>query len=102
MKHTTKVVGKDELIHQVAASAGFNLKDTTSAIEAFTAVVRDRLSDGHAVRLMGFGTWEVREVASRKVLSIRSGRRITIPAKKRVGFSVGAVLGTAATNHKTP
>ena len=90
------VVGKDELIHQVAARAGMNLKETSKVIDAFTEVVREDIALGHEVRLMGFGTWNLRDVAQRKVKSIRSGKQITIPARKRVGFSVGAVLSQAA------
>ncbi len=90
------VIGKDELIHQVAAKAGMNLKETSKVIEAFTEVVCEDIAQGHEVRLMGFGTWNLREVASRKVKSIRGGAQITIPARKRVGFSVGAVLSQAA------
>jgi DNA-binding protein HU-beta len=93
------VIGKDELIHQVAAKAGLNLKETSKVIEAFTEVVREDIAQGHEVRLMGFGTWNLREVASRKVKSIRGGHQITIPARKRVGFSVGAVLSQAAQTH---
>lgn len=100
MKHT-RIVGKEEIIHQVAAASELNLAETTKAIDALTWVVRTELAKGHAVRLMGFGTWELRHVAKRSVKSIRGGKRITIPARKRVGFSVGAVLGTAAENHKT-
>ena len=90
------VVGKDELIHQVAARAGMNLKETSKVIEAFTEVVREEIAQDHEVRLMGFGTWNLRDVASRKVKSIRGGKQITIPARKRVGFSAGAVLSQAA------
>jgi DNA-binding protein HU-beta len=90
------VVGKDELIHQIAARAGMNLKETSKIIDAFTEVVREDIAQGHEVRLMGFGTWNLREVAARKVKSIRGGKQITIPARKRVGFSVGAVLSQAA------
>jgi len=90
------VVGKDELIHQIAGRAGLNLKETSKVIEAFTEVVHDEIAKGHEVRLMGFGTWNLRDVASRKVKSIRGGKQITIPARKRVGFSVGAVLAQAA------
>ncbi len=90
------VIGKDELIHHIAAKAGTNLKETSKVIEAFTEVVREEIAQGHEVRLMGFGTWNIREVASRKVKSIRGGNQITIPARKRVGFSVGAVLSQAA------
>src|SRR5438876_7916069 len=94
-KHST-IVGKDELVHQIAAKAGLNLKETTKVIDAFTEVVCEDIAQGHEVRLMGFGTWNLREVAARKVKSIRNGKQITIPARKRVGFSVGAVLSQAA------
>jgi DNA-binding protein HU-beta len=90
------VVGKDELIHQIAARSGLNLKETSKVIDAFTEVVREDVSQGHEVRLMGFGTWNLRNVAPRRVKSIRGGNQITIPARKRVGFSVGAVLSQAA------
>ena len=98
------VVGKDELIHQIAAKAGLNLKETGKVIDAFTEVVRESVAQGHEVRLMGFGTWNLRNVASRRVKSIRGGTQITIPARKRVGFSVGAVLSKAAqgANDLTP
>lgn len=94
------VVGKDELIHQIAARAGMNLKETSKIIDAFTDVVRENVAKGQEVRLMGFGTWNLRDVAPRKVKSIRGGQQITIPARKRVGFSVGAVLSQAAQQQK--
>ena len=93
---THPVVGKDELIHQVAARAGLTLKDTSKAIDAFTEVVRDEIAQNHEVRLMGFGRWNLRTVAARRVKSIRGGKEISIPAGKRVGFRVGAVLSQAA------
>ncbi|HET9999449.1 MAG TPA: HU family DNA-binding protein [Ktedonobacteraceae bacterium] len=93
---THPVVGKDELIHQVAAKAGLTLKETSKVIDAFTEVVREEIAQDHEVRLMGFGTWNLRKVAARKVKSIRGGKQITIPAGKRVGFTVGAVLSQAA------
>src|SRR5712692_533164 len=99
-KHST-IVGKDELVHQIAAKAGLNLKETSKVIDAFTEVVCEDVAQGHEVRLMGFGTWNLRKVAARQVKSIRGGHQITIPARKRVGFSVGAVLSQAATTTST-
>ena len=95
---THPVVGKDELIHQIAAKAGLTLKETSKVIDAFAEVVREEIAQDHEVRLMGFGTWNLRTVAARKVKSIRGGKQITIPAGKRVGFTVGAVLSQAATS----
>lgn len=94
------VVGKDDLVHQVAAKAGTNLKETNEILDAFTEVVREEVGKGKEVRLMGFGMWNLRDTAARKVKSIRGGTQITIPARKRVGFSVGAVLSQAAEPRK--
>src|SRR5579859_3177250 len=93
---TQNVVSKDELIHQIAAKAGLNLKDTSKVIGAFTEVVREDVAKGHEVRLMGFGTWSLRSIGTRRVKSIRGGKPITLPAHKRVGFSVGKELAQAA------
>ena len=95
-KKSATIVGKDDLIHQIAATAGTTLAETNNVIDAFTEVVRENLAKGHEVRLMGFGTWNLRNVAARKVKSIHEGTPITLPARKKVGFSVGAVLSLAA------
>ncbi len=63
------VVGKDELIHQVAAKAGLNLKETSKVIDAFTEVVCEDVAQGHEVRLMGFGTWNLRLFLLENVLA---------------------------------
>ena len=99
-KKEGSTIGKDDLIHQVAAKAESSLKETGKVIDAFTEIVREEVAKGKEVRLMGFGTWNLRNIAARTVKSIRGGKQITIPARKRVGFSVGAVLSQAAQPHK--
>lgn len=95
------IVSKDELIHQIAARAGVNLTEANKVVNAFTEVVREKITQGQEVRLMGFGTWNLRSVAARRVKSIRGGAPITLPAHKRVGFTVGAVLAQAAEGKTT-
>lgn len=94
------IVGKNDLLRQIAAKAGTPLSVTNDVIDAFTEVVQENIAEGHRVRLMGFGTWNLRTVAARRVKSIREGIPIIIPARKRVGFSVGAVLSQAADPHQ--
>lgn len=88
LKKSATVVGKDDLVHQVAAKAGTNLMETNGIIDAFTEVVCDEIAKRKAVRLMGVGTWNLRNVAARKVKSICGGTPtpIAIPVRKRVGF----------------
>jgi DNA-binding protein HU-beta len=95
-KNDQNIIGKDELIHQVAAKTGLSLKETSQIIDAFAEVVQENLSQGQGVRLMGFGTWNIRHVAARRVKYIHTNDHMILPARKRVGFSVGAVLSQAA------
>ena len=93
---TEHIVGKGELVHQIAARSGLSPKDAEKALDAFTEVVPENLAKGKEVRLIGFGSWGLREVAARKVKSIRTGKEVSLPAHKRVGFSVGTTLTQAA------
>ena len=93
---TENIVGKGELAHQIAARSGLSLKDADKALDAFTEVVRENLAQGREVRLIGFGSWRLREVAARTVKSIRTGKEMSLPAHKRVGFSAGTTLSQAA------
>ena len=93
---TEQIVGKGELVHQIAARSGLSPKDAEKALDAFTEIVPENLARGKEVRLIGFGSWSLREIAARKVKSIRTGKDVSLPAHKRVGFSVGTTLSQAA------
>jgi len=97
---TEQIVGKGELVHQIAARSGLSPKDAEKALDAFTEIVPENLARGKEVRLIGFGSWSLREIAARKVKSIRTGKDVSLPAHKRVGFSVGTTLSQAAEAHK--
>jgi DNA-binding protein HU-beta len=84
------------LFHQIAAKAGTNLAETNKIIDAFTRLVSEDVAKGQEVRRMSFSTWNLRHIAARRVKSIRESHQITIPARKCVGFPVGAVLSQAA------
>src|SRR5260221_1832909 len=92
---TENSVGKGELAHQIAARSGLSLKDADKALDAFTEVVRENLAQGREVRLIGFGSWKLRAIAARTVKSIRTGKEMSLPAHKRVGFSAGTTPSPA-------
>ncbi len=61
--------------------------------------IKDSIGSGDRVVLTGFGSFEVRQVKARKVRPIRggdAGNLITVPAHKRVGFTAGTKLSSAA------
>ncbi|GAC1566292.1 MAG: HU family DNA-binding protein [Ktedonobacteraceae bacterium] len=93
---TAKIVGKEELVHLIAAKAKIELKEADRLVDAFTETVQEEVAKGHQVRLMGFGSWKLSSVAERTIKSIQGGAPIHIPAGKRVSFSTGSLLAKAA------
>ena len=96
---TSKTIGKDDLVHLIAAKANVELKEADKLIDAFTEVVREEVSKGHQVRLIGFGSWSLSAISARTVKSIRDGKPVHIPAGKRVHFSTGSLFAEAAKGH---
>lgn len=93
---TAKVIGKEELSHLVAAKAHVALKEADTMIDALTDTVREEVSKGHQVRLIGFGSWKLTPVSARTIKSIRGGTPVHLPAGKRVSFTAGSLLSEAA------
>ena len=93
---TAKIIGKEELAHQIAAKAHVALKEADAMLDALTDTVREELAKPHQVRLMGFGSWKLTAVAARTIKSIRGGTPVHLPAGHRVSFSTGALLAEAA------
>ena len=83
---------KAELVSEMAKKAGLKKADAEKALEAFIEAVKDSLGKGKGVRLVGFGTFMVRERKARKGRNPRTGKTITIPATKVPVFKFSASL----------
>lgn len=93
-------MNKQELIAAIAAETNLTKKDSAAALEAFTAAVTDSLKKGEPVRLLGFGTFEVKARAARTGKNPRTGEAINIPAGKSPAFKAGKELKDAVANAK--
>jgi len=74
-------MNKQELINKVAEKAGVTKKDAALVVNAFIDVVKDSLAKKNPVRIIGFGTFDVRKRAERKGRNPRSKQEIKIPAR---------------------
>ncbi|MCD5412177.1 HU family DNA-binding protein [Thermodesulfovibrionales bacterium] len=86
---------KVELIDRISFETGFAKSDAASALDATLAVVKDALTDGQKVTLVGFGTFSVFERKARKGRNPRTGEEIEIPAAKVPKFTAGKTLKEA-------
>ena len=85
-------MNKSELINAIADRTGNTKAESKKMLEAFMDIVGESLTKGEAVRLIGFGTFSVKERKARIGRNPRTGERIKIDKKKKVKFKAGADL----------
>ena len=90
---------KGDIASRVATKLGASRAEGETALNSVLECISDALAAGDRVVLTGFGSFDVREVKTRKVRAIggpASGNLVTVPAHRRVGFRPGAELNRAA------
>ena len=85
-------MNKAQLIDAMAASAKITKVDAKKALDGFIAATTKALKGGDRVALVGFGSFSVTKRAARKGRNPRTGKVISIAAKKVVKFKAGAEL----------
>lgn len=85
-------MNKKTLVAEVSRKAGVTKKEAQKVVDAFIETVGEALSKGEKVRLVGFGSFLVKERAARKGVNPRTKKAINIPAKKVPKFVPGKDL----------
>lgn len=83
---------KKDLIELIAKKANLTNKAARDSVGAFLNAIRDSLKRGEKVVITGFGTFSVRNRASRPGRNPKTGEKITIQARKAPGFTPGKTL----------
>ena len=82
-------MNKGELIKAMAAKAGFTVKDATIAYDALVESMTEALKAGEKVQLVGFGTFEVKEVAAKTGINPQTKEKVEIAACKKPVMKFG-------------
>jgi DNA-binding protein HU-beta len=85
-------MNKLELVDHVAAAADLTKVKAAEALEAVLDGIEKTLKKGEEVRLVGFGTFSVRERAAGKGRNPATGKEIKIAASRNARFKPGAAL----------
>ena len=85
-------MNKGELIDKVAGEIGVTKKEGKKAVECVFETITDFLAKGDAVRLVGFGTFGVRQRAARDARNPRTGEKIRVQAMNVPFFKAGKEL----------
>ena len=82
-------MNKGEFIKAMAEKAGFTNKDAAIAYDAFVATVTEALKAGEKVNLVGFGSFEVKDVAAKTGINPQTKAPVEIPAYKKPVMKFG-------------
>ncbi len=88
-------MNKAELISNVAEKTELTKKDAEKAVTAMFDSIREALSRGDKVQLVGFGTFDIKHRKARKGRNPQTGEEINIEAANVPVFKAGKVLKDA-------
>jgi len=83
---------KADLIDEVAKHSDLSKKDSEVIVQAVLDSIVESLKNGGKVELRGFGSFRLRERASRQGRNPKTGEKVFVPAKKVPYFKPGKDL----------
>ena len=86
------MIHKEELIDTLVETKGYTKKAANQVLDDVFEMISNYLETGESVMLRGFGKFEVKTASARESVMPNTLERYTIPATKRVTFSMGKAL----------
>jgi integration host factor subunit beta len=83
---------KADLIDEVAKNSDLSKKDAEVIVQSVLDNIVESLKGGEKVELRGFGSFRLRERASRQGRNPKTGEKVFVPAKKVPHFKPGKDL----------
>ena len=88
-------MNKSDIVARVAGRTSLSKAQAQDALDAVLEVIRDGLSNGDTITLIGFGTFSTKSRAARTGRNPRTGQRLAIAASKTPSFKAGKSLRDA-------
>jgi integration host factor subunit alpha len=80
------------LIERLIAQGGLDKSDAHALVDAFFELIMQALENGEAVRLSGYGCFQLRDKCARPGRNIKTGAAIPIAARRVVLFRASRTL----------
>jgi integration host factor subunit alpha len=93
---------KAELAEALFEELGLNKREAKEFVELFFEEIRTRLEAGEAVKLSGFGNFELRSKNRRPGRNPKTGEEIPISARRVVTFRPGQKLRLRVSTDEAP
>jgi integration host factor subunit alpha len=83
---------KSDIVEDLNNEIGLNKREAKELVDLFFDDIKNLLSDGHEVKLSGFGNFQLRDKSPRPGRNPRTGEDVEIPARRVVTFKSGQKL----------
>ncbi len=91
----TKTMTKADLVEMLFNRMGMNKREAKFMVDAFFDEIRVALESGRAVKLSGFGNFQLRDKSQRPGRNPKTGEEIAITARRVVTFHASQKLKEA-------
>lgn len=81
-----------EFLEKVSQKTGFEMTDVKPLSAALIDTVLESVAQGNSVTIQGFGSFEPREKASRKIYNPTTKDYIVVPSKTTLSYKMSATL----------
>src|SRR5690606_11063261 len=98
MLQEPRTLTKAELAELLFERVGLNKREAKDIVDSFFEEIRDTLAQGDAVKLSGFGNFQVRDSPPRPGRKPKTGEVIPIAARKVVTFPASQKLKASVAN----
>ena len=85
-------MNKIDIVESICEKIGIPKKNCVRIVESLFDIIKDDLNDGNDVMISGFGKWTVKAKKARKGRNPKTGKAMTIDARKVVTFKPSYVL----------
>ncbi|MBR1667929.1 MAG: HU family DNA-binding protein [Bacteroidaceae bacterium] len=81
-----------EFMEKVSQKAHLEMEEVKNLSSALMEAVLEGIADGNSVAIQGFGVFEPREKASRKIYNPTTKTYMVVPSKTTLSYKMSAVL----------
>ena len=83
---------KSDIVEDLNNEIGLNKREAKELVDMLFNDIKNLLSEGHEVKLSGFGNFQLRDKSSRPGRNPRTGESVQISARRVVTFKSGQKL----------
>ena len=83
---------KSDIVENLNNEIGLNKREAKELVDMLFNDIKNLLSEGHEVKLSGFGNFQLRDKSSRPGRNPRTGEDVEIQARRVVTFKSGQKL----------